>query len=463
MKKKLIAVLLTLLLTLGIPFASATAEQPDEQPSASASTTAVRLTPNLIIQSFSPAKTIQAGSSFTLSFTLQNTSRDFTLKNIVVKLSGGEVFTVSSSTDTVYADSIAPLGQITLSKNFVCQKNAESGTYPITASTTFEYIENGEKLQGTSEVSMTFRVNKKEETTAKKSGSLTPQLIVSGFSYGGKNIEGGENFNLSFTVKNTSKDKDIKNVIVKLSGGEAFIVAEGTDTINVESIKKNSSKTLSKQFTCLSAAPSGVYPVSASITYEYFENDEKSQGTSDLTMSVPVVQPDKISIENISLQNNSPTVGQESDCAFKIINSGKTLLSNCTITLSDESGKVITSSFIGNIEAGTQFESNYNLAVTFDEPEEKHLCLTLEYENEGSQKKKVEQKFTTTVIEEFDPFQDDTINSGDTAESHSNLVPIIIGVAAAVLVVGIIIIVVVHKKRKKRKAQKECEALDEEI
>lgn len=462
MKKKLIALLLTLL-TITIPFSYATAEEQfDEQPASSVSTTAVRLTPNLIIQSFSPAKAIPAGSSFTLSFTLQNTSRDFTLKNIVVKLSGGEVFTVGSSTDTVYADSVAPLGQITLSKNFVCQKNAESGTYPITASTTFEYIDNGEKLQGTSEVSMTFCVNKKEEKTTKKSAALTPQLIVSGFSYGGKNIEGGESFNLSFTVKNTSKDKDIKNVIVKLSGGEAFIVAEGTDTVNVESIKKNSSKTLSKRFTCLSAAPSGVYPVSASITYEYFENDEKAQGTSDLTMSVPVVQPDKISIENISLQNNSPTVGQETDCAFKIINSGKTLLSNCTITLSDENGKVITSSFIGNIEAGTQFESNYNLAATFDEPEEKHLCLTLEYENEGSQKKKVEQKFTTTVIEEFDPFQDDTVNSDDAAENNLSLVPIIIGAAAAVLL-AVIIIIVVSKKRKKRKAQKECEDLDEEI
>lgn len=53
---------------------------------------------------------------------------------------------------------------------------------------------------------------------------------------------------------------------------------------------------------------------------------------------------------------------------------------------SQRKGKEINSAYIGNIDAGGQFVSNYTLPVTFDKTGDYKLTLVFEYENENMDK-----------------------------------------------------------------------------
>ncbi len=420
------------------------------------------LSPNIIIESYSVDKSnINSGDVFKLNFKLKNTSKNIKAENILVRVSGGEAFSVYNGTDTAYAESISENGTYSFSKTFYCSSSAESGVYPITASISYEYFDGGEKLTGTAESTMTVKVVKNSSSqTSTKAPSLTPQLLVSEFTYGGVTIEGGAKFDLTFSIKNNSKDITVQNVIVKLSGGESFVVADGTDTVSINQIAKGAFVSVEKSFQCLKTASSGVYPIVASISYEYFDGGEKATGSSELTMSIPVIQPDRVRFESISLADKTVTIDQESDLAFKIINSGQTKLSSGTVRLLDADKNELASAYIGNIEPGMMFESNYTLPITFKEEGPFSLTLVFEYENENLEKKSIEQTFNVTAEKENNPFEELEKNNEDNKKKDNTGLYIGLGAGAVVIIVGAIVAKKVIKKRKNKKGS---EVFDEEI
>ncbi len=442
--------LLTLSLPAGVCFADEETATPSE------------LSPNLVIESYSVNKKgIHSGDSFTLNFKLKNTSSKLKIENILLHLSGGEVFIADGATDTIYTDSISAGGTKSFSKTFYCSGGTDGGRFPISISASYEYFDSGEKFSGTSEASMSISVVKTDKNEGQQSALLTPQLLITDFSYGSEPIQGGNTFTLGFTVKNNSKDITVRNIIIKLNGGETFVVADGTDTISVDSISKNAAVKFSKNFTCLNAAPSGVHPITASISYEYFDT-EKTAGSAELVMSVPVVQPDKVQFEGIALADQTVTVDTENDCAFQLINNGQTRLLNGSVKLLDENRNVIVSSFIGNIEPGTQFTSNYNLPVTFTEEGVKKLFIVFEYDNENMEKKSIEQELSVTAEIYVDPYEELIQNEQQQEPTESNYVPIIIGCVAGIVVI-IVGAIVIKKAVKKRKAKKGSDLFNEEI
>ena len=417
------------------------------------------LSPSLISAGYSvSSKTVSAGDTFNLKFTLKNTSSEMDIRNVNIRLSGGEVFAVNNDTDTIYASKIAKGAKADFSKSFYCSNAAADGVYPIALSASYEYFENGEKVAATSEINYSVKVSGPKASQA----PLTPQIIVSDFSFGGDNVAALQTFDLSFNLKNTSKDTEVKNVIVKLSGGEAFVISEGTDTIPVNSIKANSSVKLTKSFQAAPSAASGVYPITATVFYEYYQSGEKQSGSSELSMSVPLVQQDRLEIGIVELAGATVTVNQETDCAFTIINSGKTDISNAVIKLLDSKGNELSSAYLGGIAAGEQFVSNYTLPVTFETKGEANLKLVIEYENERMEKNSVSREFTLTVEEKYDPYQEMMDNTQVPVEDGPNYTVIII-VVAVVIVALVVAVVVGVKVRKKKKAGKGSDEFDEEI
>lgn len=396
---------------------------------------------------------IKPGEKFTLDFTVANKSTTYDVKNVNIKLNGGDAFSIVNDVDTIYRNSISKNGKAKFSKKFICNNSVSAGMHPISVSITYEYTKGGNVEQGTAESNFTIK------TVSKKGGSsvaLTPRLVVGSFNYGNKSIRGGKKFTLNFTIKNNSKSIKAKNVIIKLSGGDVFVVADGTDTISVNNINPNSTVTVSKKFNCLNTAQSGVHPITASISYEYIEGGQKQSGTDDLTMSVPVVQPDKVMFTSIDLADKTINTGDETDCAFSIVNTGKTVLNNGSIKVVDESGTELNSSYIGTIEAGAQYSSNYNLPITMNEPGDYKLTLVFEYENDNADKKRIKQTFKVHVEDYTDPFPTDPADISDDksdSDSSSSKTKVIIGVVAGIVGAVVIVAVVVKKKKKHKKGK----------
>ena len=406
-----------------------------------------------LVASFGVSKAnLTAGDNFKLNFKLANKSAQYNVNNVNIKLAGGDAFSIASDVDTIYKSKINKASSANFSKQFICNKGIPGGMYPITASVTYEYVVNGEKQQGTAEFTFSIKVNSKKRS--KKASELTPQLIVSSFSYGKESVSGGKEFTLSFNIKNNSSSIKAQNILIKLAGGDSFVVADGTDTISIKSIKPNATVNVSKKFNCLSTATSGVYPITATVSYEYIEGGKQS-GSSDLTMSIPVVQPDKVQFQQIALADKTINVSEENDCAFQVINMGQTKLSNGTVKLLNEKGKEINSAYIGNIDAGGQFVSNYTLPVTFDKTGDYKLTLVFEYENENMDKKSIEQEFKVTVQKEEDPFDktgENPEDNGKDEEDHSNTKKVILGsvIGGVVLIAAIVSTIVIKKKKHKK-------------
>lgn len=411
-------------------------------------------TPVLVMSYEKFAEDIKAGDKFNFDFYITNKSTAYDVRNVNVKINGGDAFTVVNSGDTIYKNGIAKNQTSEFSKKLICNKSASSGYHPISLSVTYEYVKAGATEQGTAEATFTVKTAAKKHDS---SVSLTPRLVVGSFNYGNKSIRGGKKFTLNFTIKNNSKRIKAKNVIIKLSGGDVFVVADGTDTISVNNINPNSTVTVSKKFNCLNTAQSGVHPITASISYEYIEGGQKQSGTDDLTMSVPVVQPDKVMFTSIDLADKTINTGDETDCAFSIVNTGKTVLNNGSIKVVDESGTELNSSYIGTIEAGAQYSSNYNLPITMNEPGDYKLTLVFEYENDNADKKKIKQTFKVHVEDYTDPFPTDPADTPDDKgddDSSSSKTKVIIGVVAGVVGAAVIVTIIVKKKKKRNKKGK---------
>lgn len=411
-------------------------------------------TPVLVMSYEKFAEDIKAGDKFNFDFYITNKSTAYDVRNVNVKINGGDAFTVVNSGDTIYKNGIAKNQTSEFSKKLICNKSASSGYHPISLSVTYEYVKAGATEQGTAEATFTVKTAAKKHDS---SVSLTPRLVVGSFNYGNKSIRGGKKFTLNFTIKNNSKRIKAKNVIIKLSGGDVFVVADGTDTISVNNINPNSTVTVSKKFNCLNTAQSGVHPITASISYEYIEGGQKQSGTDDLTMSVPVVQPDKVMFTSIDLADKTINTGDETDCAFSIVNTGKTVLNNGSIKVVDESGTELNSSYIGTIEAGAQYSSNYNLPITMNEPGDYKLTLVFEYENDNADKKRIKQTFKVHVEDYTDPFPTDPADTPDDKgddDSSSSKTKVIIGVVAGVVGAAVIVTIIVKKKKKRNKKGK---------
>lgn len=411
-------------------------------------------TPVLVMSYEKFAEDIKAGDKFNFDFYITNKSTAYDVRNVNVKINGGDAFTVVNSGDTIYKNGIAKNQTSEFSKKLICNKSVSSGYHPISLSVTYEYVKAGATEQGTAEATFTVKTAAKKHDS---SVSLTPRLVVGSFNYGNKSIRGGKKFTLNFTIKNNSKSIKAKNVIIKLSGGDVFVVADGTDTISVNNINPNSTVTVSKKFNCLNTAQSGVHPITASISYEYIEGGQKQSGTDDLTMSVPVVQPDKVMFTSIDLADKTINTGDETDCAFSIVNTGKTVLNNGSIKVVDESGTELNSSYIGTIEAGAQYSSNYNLPITMNEAGDYKLTLVFEYENDNADKKRIKQTFKVHVEDYTDPFPTDPADTPDDKgddDSSSSKTKVIIGVVAGVVGAAVIVTIIVKKKKKHNKKGK---------
>ena len=411
-------------------------------------------TPVLVMSYEKFAEDIKAGDKFNFDFYITNKSTAYDVRNVNVKINGGDAFTVVNSGDTIYKNGIAKNQTAEFSKKLICNKSASSGYHPISLSVTYEYVKAGATEQGTAEATFTVKTAAKKHNS---SVSLTQRMVVGSFKYGNKSIRGGKKFTLNFTIKNNSKRIKAKNVIIKLSGGDVFVVADGTDTISVNNINPNSTVTVSKKFNCLNTAQSGVHPITASISYEYIEGGQKQSGTDDLTMSVPVVQPDKVMFTSIDLADKTINTGDETDCAFSIVNTGKTVLNNGSIKVVDESGTELNSSYIGTIEAGAQYSSNYNLPITMNEPGDYKLTLVFEYENDNADKKRIKQTFKVHVEDYTDPFPTDPADTPDDKgdnDSSSSKTKVIIGVVAGVVGAAVIVTIIVKKKKKRNKKGK---------
>ncbi len=178
-------------------------------------------------------------TKLTLSF---ENSTGYTANNVKVVLSSLGGLVLNTYTDTVDCGTV--VGGDTITATFpVVFPEYPSAQHTLQATVTYTDTSGNEHTEN---FNIYLRATEKSETTEKSTEqSLEPKVMVSGTTKDEATVESGEEFTLTFTLRNTSHDKAIKNMTIDVETASSsnsttstniFSAIDGTTSFYTEEI-----------------------------------------------------------------------------------------------------------------------------------------------------------------------------------------------------------------------------------
>lgn len=282
--------------------------------------------------------------------------------------------------------------------------------------------------------------------------ALKPHLIVDSYSYG--EASAGKDVPVTFTLKNTSASKTIRNVVLTVKASGDLRIKSASDTIYVDSIQPGKTITKSMNFFLGAGAQADVQDVAISSTFEYFdiEGQNAVSGGDSITISIPTDTVERVRIQKVELPDMLYP-GTEEEISYSVINAGFSTLYNCEIKVVDEEGTEHAYAYVGSLEPSKAASQPY-LPIMFDVSGEKNLKFVLTYENEKLQVGEVTRDFTVSVMEmpiyeepPFNPMPEEPMPEEPQGMAPWLLWVIIGGGVMVAVIVTVVVIKAVKKKR----------------
>lgn len=119
-------------------------------------------TPYIILENYSAGSgSVEAGSSFPLSFTCRNTSAQVDLENIIVTVTPSEGLRISGGTNSYYVPVLSKNDRFEKTIQIDALTSAKAEAHKITLAFSYEYVNNGTRQRG--EISQDVSVNVVQE------------------------------------------------------------------------------------------------------------------------------------------------------------------------------------------------------------------------------------------------------------------------------------------------------------
>lgn len=405
-----------------------------------------------------PEKTGKPNLSTNLTARFTNTSQ-VTAKDVSVKLSGFGDALLNTYTDTVN------IGNVEAGEDFKAVfpiKISENTKEQITLTATVSYMENGEVKTSDFNIYLTSSVSENGSSTI--SGILTPKVIVSKYSVDKEPINSGDEFTLTFYLKNTSTQVEVKNMTVDVTpkadtngSSVVFSPVSGSSSFYTASLAKNSESEYSIVLKTNAAAGTKSYPVTISYTYEYANGGAYEQGQGSMDINLAVVQPIKFELSDWY----PPTECYGWDgcsISFTYYNKSKNPMTNLSIAM--EGDFTMQENYVGSLPA-----SSYDSFSGFITPvdgdavgETKQAILVFKFEDASGNEQRVEYPFDVTIMEPMttvDPGIDDMpimpsepVDGDIDGENGGFPIWAWFAIGGGAVVIIVVIAVIVVKKKK---------------
>lgn len=312
----------------------------------------------------------------------------------------------------------------------------------------------------------------KEKEEEEKKPVLQPNIIITGYDFGGDHVVGGKIFPLSISIKNASKISDIQNLKITIQGlgiggnGAAYSPANSSNTFFIESLGTQQSTDVTLDLLPKADAVPDSYPVEVTFEFEYKSAGEmtKSSPVSE-QITIPLQQEDRFSITASHIDSEG-YVGSECYLEMKLVNKGKSPVYNVTVDIEGTGfTKSEAATFIGNIQAGS--EEYYDARITPEVSGDMTGNVVVTYEDANGNEKTAKCEFIISVMEMMmwdEPMYDDPYIDADVDVEPEGGMPVWgwIAIAAGAVVVIIVVIVICVKSAKKRRLRR-LEEEDEDI
>lgn len=356
---------------------------------------------------------------------------------------------------------------------FNVRNDVLTGCYPLPFHVT--YYQNGALV----ETDITTYINVKGSDPKKKlikdpdeeeEKAANPRIIVTGYRTDPEEVYAGSTFNLTVSVKNTSKATAVENVLFNMEATvegkdadatyAAFLPTSGSSSVYTERIAPGQTYDMSIEMEAKSDLSQKPYVLTVNMKYD---TEDQVNLTDVAHVSVPIKQEAKLDTSSAEIMPESIAVGEQSNVMFSIFNTGKTTLFNVKVTYeSDTVDEGVT--YLGNIAPGNT--GNVDSMVTGIAPDmgDGIVKAVVTYEDEAGNESRYEKDLNLYVYEmtidegmvddfPMEPIEEETTQKG---------LPLIavIGIVVAVIAVIVIIVVIVSKKKKAKKHQEDIDLLD---
>lgn len=306
---------------------------------------------------------------------------------------------------------------------------------------------------------------------------FAPNIIITGYDFGGEFVTAGSKFPLTITFENASNDATIENLKITINGASssidgsiAFSAANSANSFFFEKLDTKASNSVTLEMNAKSDATPNSYPIDISFSYEYTANGKRYQAsTVRETINVPLQQEDRLVVNEPYYPNWVVYVGESCYVSTSLVNMGKSGVYNVTASIVGEGFTMNeTSYYIGNIESGR--EEYYDTEIYPSQAGEINCEIVITYEDANGNAKEKRLPFTVSVQEMYfedvyyeEPIIDEPIYEEEPSSSSWLNLPrwAWYAIGGSALVVLIIIIITVSVKKKK--ARFEVDEDDEDI
>lgn len=357
-----------------------------------------KVKPIITVSNIKTGNEVVAGNTFPLSFQVSNMG-EVEAENVEIRLTGlsSDTFMAVDSNDYQYIGELKSKENILAEFQMYAADTIKKGTNFLTVEINYkDYSGNALSTEKTIYIQNVKSEEQKEEeddTLAAK-----PKIIIASYATNPKTITAGNVFNFTFTFKNTSKEKRLRNMKVTLDSKEGcFIITKGSNTFYIEELAPNASLNKNIELRAKQDLTSNSYAVNIYFDYEDFNGHEYS---ATEIINIPVTEYSKLVINSVMPAEGY--LGSNCSLSFDYINMGKATVSNLTASVEGDYQSVQPINYIGNLTAGNS--DYYDIEITPTKEGTNYGVLVLSFEDSSGGIIEVRKDFEGFAMSE--PMQD---------------------------------------------------------
>lgn len=358
---------------------------------------------------------------------------------------------------------------------FNVRSDVLTGCYPLTFHAT--YYQNNALV----ETDITTYINVKgadpkkllikEEEEEEKEQTANPRIIVTGYRTEPEVVYAGSVFKLTVSVKNTSKETAVKNVLFNMEATvegkdadatyAAFLPTSGSSSVYAERIGQGQTYDMSIEMEAKSDLSQKPYVLTVNMKYD---TEDQINLSDSAHVSIPIKQESKLDTGAAEVMPDSIEVGSQSNVMFSIFNTGKTTLYNVKVNYEGETIDAgIT--YLGNLAPGATGNVDSMITGIAADTGEGSVKAVITYEDEAGNETRFEKDITLYVYEtnyDDNMIMEEYPPEDMEMEPEKNGLPLwaMIGIPVALIVVVAVIATVIVKKRKAKKHKEDMDLLD---
>lgn len=284
------------------------------------------------------------------------------------------------------------------------KKNRFNGSYPVILSVCAQ-DESGVEIRQEFTVYVTITDGKEAQGDAgavdgadSQLPKFAPKVIIDCYEFSKNPVLCGKKCRVKLTLRNTSTDEPVKNMLVSIAPGENVELLGKTGGRYIAELKSGATRDLSFAFRVNAAAPRGQYNIG--LTMDYADN-KGNPYTLEGAVKVSAEQKVQMEISPVHIPDKIE-LGETVELQAQAMNLGKGKLYNVRAVVEADGLTPSGPAFIGDMEAGTSMSGSTELTAEGLSGNSLYGAskgrVTFYYEDEAGNEMTQEQFFETSIL-----------------------------------------------------------------